>query len=297
MRHTPLLLITLSVVLSACAQPKPDGMGKCGAAAMSKADSDSPTDRNVMPMDMVEWQRKNMWGAMHVEFHTSRRWDVMSQAGRDWATSQGISRADLQEGQVGSGLEFLAMHRLMIQRLTTQFPDEASLFTGFNPVPTDPKDKMWPLPDGSNTSFSTAMNRSLDKLTNHIGDFASDDDMALYLQTNLRWTMANPQGRSSDSSTGIHNYLHVRFTDDNSPINVGDPSVNLENKIFWGIHGWIDATWTAYRTAKALDDTMDPVYIAAMKHAQDVMDASGGGKLDGEQCIDIPADIQKEIVQ
>jgi hypothetical protein len=294
MKRTPHIVISLVAALGGCAQSSSDKMGKCGALA-SKADSDAPTDPLAMPTDMVAWQRHNMWGSMHVAFHTSRRWDIMSQAGRDWAMSQGIQRADLQEGEVGSGLEFLAMHRLMIQRLKTQFPSEASLFDGFKPVPTDPNDQTWPLPDGSSSAFSSTMLGALDKLNNHIGDFTSDDDMALYLQTNLRWTASNPSGRSSDPSTGIHNYLHVRFTDDNSPINVGDPSVNLENKIFWGIHGWIDATWTAYRAAKSLDDTTDPVFLEAMKHAQDVMDATSGGKFDGEQCIDVPSDIQKEL--
>ena len=61
--------------------------------------------------------------------------------------------------------------------------------------------------------------------------------------------------------------MHNRFSDPKSAIDIGDPSVNLGNKRFWRLHGWIDAVWTKYRAIRKLGED-DPVYKQALIDAQ-----------------------------
>jgi hypothetical protein len=57
-------------------------------------------------------------------------------------------------------------------------------------------------------------------------------------------------------------------------------SVNLQNKRFWRLHGWIEARWTAFRTMNHLTET-DPAYAAAIAKAEQMLTPTkslpGGG--------------------
>jgi len=257
-------------------------------------------DPNAMPQDVLDLLSKHHWSHMHLDFHVARMWDVLDSDTKDWAANQGIERWKLQEGAPTTGLEFLAMHRLMLQELRAQFPEHADLFAGWNAPPTDPMDPDGMLPAGTR-AFDPAMVRAIDRLQNDVASFASDDDFALFLQTKRRPTEAKPRAVASDPSAGIHNYLHVRWTSD-SPINVGDPAVNLQNQVFWRIHGWVDARWTAYRAAKGLDDATDPVYLAAMHDADTWMrDAMARAHAQGDKgddaCETEPAQVTTIFVE
>lgn len=50
----------------------------------------------------------------------------------------------------------------------------------------------------------------------------------------------------------------------NSPINLGNPTVNIFNQRFWNLHGWIDHVWGAFK-AKGLSDT-DAAYQKMIDH-------------------------------
>jgi len=120
------------------------------------------------------------------------------------------------------------------------------------------------------------MEKALAELGSNLDSFGSDDELGLYIETSLRPTSSNANARSRDKSSGIHNYMHNRFADSSSKIDIGDPSVNLENKRFWRLHGWIDHVWTEYRAAKGLTD-QDPVYDAAMRKAMAEMPQDSKG--------------------
>jgi hypothetical protein len=239
-----------------------------------KADSLSTSLK--MPKAICDYENANMWGMHHVEWHTERRWDLLSASDLAWAKSHGYTRAAKQEGQAGNGLEFLAMHRAMIQMLRQQFPSQTALFDGWETPPTNPRDKQNPLPHGATTPFDDHMLDAISELETQLSKLKSDDDLGLYIETQLRPIAGNPSHRSSDLSTGIHNYMHNRFSDPSSPINIGDPTVNLENKMFWRLHGWIDARWTAFRAEKGLSDN-DPAYLAALDAAMMQMHHHDGG--------------------
>jgi hypothetical protein len=240
--------------------------------------ADSIDDPLAMPQDLIDFENARDWGTHHLEWHTERQWDLMDKSDLAWAKQQGWKRADIQEGAKGNGFDFLVMHRAMIGILTQQFPKDAGLFAGWTSPPTDPSDPNNP---GASGAFDSSMLQAIDTLTNHLDKFASEDDFGLYLETNLRPVKGNPQASSSDPTTGIHNYLHNRFSNSNSPIDLGDPSKNLANQLFWRLHGWIDARWTAYRQLKNLSDS-DPAYQAALQNATNMFTAMKmGGPLGG----------------
>src|SRR6516164_5139989 len=81
----------------------------------------------LMPDEIREWMQQRNWGVHHLEWHTSRQWDRLPLAARQWAAQQGWRRAALLEGEAGNGVEFLVMHRAMIELLREQFPQHAAL--------------------------------------------------------------------------------------------------------------------------------------------------------------------------
>jgi hypothetical protein len=246
-----------------------------------------------MPKPILDFLSAQGWGNHHLEWHTVRQWDLLSASDQSWAKGQHWSRADMQEGQKGNGLEFLAMHRVMIRLLTTKFPTDIALFQGFDQPPTECSDKTDPCGPGSQgQDFDADKASAIDKIQNHIADFASDDDFGLYLETSLRPTSTDPNARADDKSAGIHNYLHNRFMDPKSKIDVGDPSVNLQNKHFWHIHGWIENRWTEYRKLKGLTES-DPAYQAALKKGEDMFALKASGALGGPAPDPVPPSLAK----
>lgn len=256
------LLIALSVATLAtigCAPDEDD--------STSSRDAIKAADPNAMPGPILTYLSQEGWGRHHLEWHIVRNWDVGGEPLQDFAKSNGWGRCDLQEGAAGNGLEFLAMHRVMINRLKSQFPKDASLFEGFATPPTECSDEADPCGPESHGPFDANKVKAIDKLEKHLADFADDDELGLYIETTMRPTPEDPQVRSKDKSAGIHNYLHGRFMDRDSPIDVGQPEVNLQNRKFWRLHGWLENRWTAFRKLKGFSDK-DPTYLAALKKGE-----------------------------
>jgi hypothetical protein len=260
MRNWGILLVLVS---AGCEAPVDEDAGFQEYVDDGKADS---TRSWKMPKSILDYEAQNGWGNHHVEWHVERRWDLQAPSDLAWAKKQGYTRAAKQEGQKGNGLEFLAMHRVMMDMLIGKYPKYKYLFNGWETPPTNPRDRSNPLPNNGTDAFDDNMLNSISELETKIDSFNSDDDLGLYLETALRPTSSNPSAHSSDLSTGIHNYLHNRFADSSNPVDIGDPSVNLGNQLFWRLHGWIDARWTAYRQAKGLSND-DPAYQAALQDA------------------------------
>lgn len=107
----------------------------------------------VLPTPIRNWMRARNWGIHHLEWHTVRQWDRLAPGEQRAAERQGWRRYPIQEGQDGNGLEFLVMHRAMIELLRETFPADAGLFVGWTVPPTDPADPNDPLPNGATTPF------------------------------------------------------------------------------------------------------------------------------------------------
>lgn len=243
-------------------------LAACGPHAAPSPPPAPPPD--ALPASLVDYMQLHAWGGMHLEWHSVRRWDLLPPAAVEYAQRQGWSRAPRQEGEAGNGVEFLAMHRAMLEVLVQQAPDARAYFTGWAAPPTDPHDARDPLPHGALTAFDPDMLAALDRVEHHLDGFASEDELGLYLETAMRPTTGHPEARAADRSTGVHNYLHNRFQDPQSPIDMGNPQVNLLNPRFWRLHGWIDHVWAAYRAQAHLSDD-DPAYRKEMDVARGAM--------------------------
>jgi len=238
----------------------------------------------AVPQQMIQWMRARNWGAHHDEWHFCRRWDFWhelarqgdsdSQAMVDYAEQKQWQRAAVQEGEAGNGLEFLGMHRAMIQLLVRNFPEHFHVLRGWHTPPLDPADPEDAVADG--TPFDGARKEGILKIEGLEQDFASEDEFGIYIETNLAPLPGEPLRRHEDPRRGIHNYCHNRWTDKNSPINLGDPKVNLENRRFWRLHGWIDFRWWKHRRAKGLQDD-DPAYTSLIQNYVTMMDSPHHG--------------------
>src|SRR4051812_46673422 len=157
-----------------------------------------------MPDEVRAWMAARSWGPHHLEWHTVRQWDRLPPAARQWAEQQGWRRYPVPEGGAGNGLEFLAMHRAMIELLREQFPQHAALLNGWATPPTDPADRNDPLPNGATTAFADPMAAAVRRIETDPTSFA-DDDLGLFVETAARPTPGNVFARSPDPAAGIHN--------------------------------------------------------------------------------------------
>lgn len=232
--------------------------------------SPAPPPSSELPASLTSHMQAHGWGQMHLQWHTERRWDRLPPAAAAYAQRQGWTRAARQEGESGNGVEFLAMHRVMLRMLADLDPTARPWLVGWTAPPTDPNDAADPIPHGGTTAFSRDMLAALDRLQHHLDSFASEDELGLYIETSFRPTPAEPLASATDHSAGVHNYLHQRFQDPSSPIDLGNPAVNLLNARFWRLHGWIDHVWASYRAQTGQRDS-DAAYQATMQAATAAM--------------------------
>jgi hypothetical protein len=248
--------------------PAPLGPGCDDDNAITSA----PTASDLpLPDEIIQFERQWNWGCAHREYHETRQWDYIA---ADTAQPQRLAylqkmnwkRAAVQEGAVGSGLDFLAMHRAMLGTLIDRFPAHASLFSGWTTVPTV-STAADPVPADSTQAgaFWTTMTAAISRLETDLGSFSSEDDLGRFIETQHRPTDADPFARDADKSAGLHTYVHVRFDDAKSPIRMQRFGRNLESETFFRLHGWIDRLWTQWRQLHGLGDS-DPAYAAAMDH-------------------------------
>jgi hypothetical protein len=292
MKHALLIALSALCFGAACAAPSGDPPADPGA----ENDEMIAQEPIAMPAPILTFLRTNGWGKHHLEWHTIRNWDRLGPSDQAYAKRQGWAREELQEGMKGNGLEFLAMHRAMFQILTSNFADNADLFHGWDTPPTDAADERDPVPAGNDPAFDENKKAAIDKLQNHLADFASDDELGLFIETSMRPTAQDPTARSQDKSAGIHNYLHNRFSGDSKTVDIGDPSVNLGNRRFWRLHGWIESRWTEFRHMKNLSDS-DPAYQAAIEKGQRMLENTAKGGLGGPNDEPPPASLRKFFAQ
>src|SRR6516165_1030882 len=78
----------------------------------------------MMPDKVCRWMRRRKWHHHHAQWHYTRLWDFLedsSPAIVDWMKRHDWQRAPRQAGDPGSGLDFLAMHRVMIRMVQQNF--------------------------------------------------------------------------------------------------------------------------------------------------------------------------------
>lgn len=222
-----------------------------------------------IPDDMAQWMRARDWSSHHEQWHVESSldyWSARAAQGNpaaqeivDYARQKGWSRAPRQEGAAGNGLEFLGMHRAMLELLAEAFPQHCAYLKGWVTPPQDPSAPDDVVPNGA--PFELAKAEAVEIIEHQPKTLNGEDNFGAFVETSLRPTSANPLARSPDPRTGIHNWLHNRWTDVESDVNLGDPTKNIFNARFWRLHGWIDTQWSRFRAATGLSDT-DAAYKA-----------------------------------
>ncbi|MCX5741704.1 MAG: hypothetical protein NT062_04290 [Proteobacteria bacterium] len=239
--------------------PADGGDGKSDGSFNVKWNKDV---EHIVPKNVHNYLEKYQWGDYHIVFHMSRKWFMLGDAGRGWLSRVGEASAELQEGDPNNGIEFLTMHRAMIQHLTERW--------GSEPTPNNEDGRAtfgealvgWTTDDEVVAHLEKAGGdvAGFKKMLVNINDFSkftTEDEFGTFVQTALRLTgEVDPNDsairaytRDTTVGAGVHNWLHGQFQDASSPINVGDPQTNLSNMRFWGIHGWIEAKWQQFEQA------------------------------------------------
>lgn len=255
--------VSISFGLAACAAEAPtDDTGDFGGDGKADGSPNVTWNENIefiVPKNVHDYLEKYQWGDYHIVFHMSRKWFLLGDQGRGWLTRVGESRPDLQEGDPGNGVEFLTMHRAMIQHLKNRW--------GTEPVTNDPdgRETFAEVLDGWTTDAEVIaaleavggdvarFKAGLAKI-NDFASFATEDEFGNFLQTTLRLsgevdpndTAKRFYARDMTAGAGFHNWLHGQFQDASSPIDVGNPQTNLSNIMFWRIHGWIESKWKQF---------------------------------------------------
>jgi len=231
-----------------------------------------------IPEEIEKWMSSLNWGIHHVEYHMVKRWDIWQYRAAlgnpqaievmEYMKKNQWERAKIQEGATGDGIEFLAMHRAMLLLLLEKFPQHRDIFKGWNSPPTDPADPHDPVTGG--TPFNKGKEEAIKIIESDPDHFSSEDHFGIFIETNIQPLPENPDNRVPDERYGIHNYLHGRWTDPESPINLGDPEVNILNRRFWDLHGWIDTAWSTYRQRTGKNDN-DPTYKKTIEYYKHMM--------------------------
>lgn len=253
-----------SLALSACSSAHDPGadatssVGALGASELTADEARIADDPMALPLPILTYEWNSGLGSHHFRWHVTRKWDTSDPALVGYMKSQGWEPARVQEGDLGYGLDFLAMHRAMLEQMRAQFPDDASLFEGWVDIPTDPRDAENPVHPKKIARFDPNMLRAIDRITNHPETFQTDDEFGRYISVDLG-------ARHPD--TGLHGYLHDRWSVASSAVDLNNLHVAPMNRRFWRLHGWIDTQWTRFRQAHGFSDT-NPDYARAMDNAR-----------------------------
>ena len=232
-----------------------DATMKDGPAEFSKSNQ---IDLTVQP-EVLEWFKARVWEQAHFQWHNIRR------------CTSGAATADPQGGNVnpcktnpeliptnqenqgpGDGLEFLAMHRHMIQSLKQLWPKHTEQFEGWEHFPTKASDvpKQWQADWSAWMANVATAGGKADDPASHMSETGFESEGAF--------------GQWIQSTSGLHGALHFKWVRPNNGVHgLGNQFTNIDNYMFWKMHGWIDKVWDRYRAAKGMKPT-DPDIKAAV---------------------------------
>ena len=216
-------------------------------------------DTTVQP-EVLQWMRDNYWQAAHVEWHAIRACGLAGGGGAGLSQVNICSFKQLvpkdQNCQTaGDGYQFLVFHRHMIQALKQLWPKHTEQFTGFTKFPTTAADvppqwrsawKDWE----PQVLEAGKIGDEIDKPEN-LARFPNEGALGFWLQCNVGQKLRDPP--SNMPFVGLHFVLHAKWArPGNTTHGVNNTSSNIDNYMFWKLHGWIDNVWEKYRRAKGM---------------------------------------------
>ncbi|HLV68963.1 MAG TPA: hypothetical protein VKY73_24265 [Polyangiaceae bacterium] len=197
----------------------------------------------VEPQEVLDWLTNLRWQRAHDAWHNVRRCVRQPQLPECQVPEMIPEDQECENAQ--NGYEFLAMHRHMIIALKQVFPTNQHLFDGFERFPFEATDVPEQWRDRFGTGWSPQIRQTaeiLENIENELDRFPTEGDLGDYIQCGL--------GNTGFGS--IHGAMHFKWAVMDSPHSLGRQPVNIDNYMFWKLHGWIDDIWERYRIAKGI---------------------------------------------
>lgn len=213
-------------------------------------------DTTVQPQ-VLDYMYENFWQVAHIEWHAVRGCglgigNAMSKVGICKYTNLIPKNQNCQTA--GDGYEFLVFHRHMIQALKQLWPKHSEQFEGFTKFPTKAEDvppqwrsawKDW----DPQILEAGRIGDEIDKPEN-LARFKDEGELGFWLQCNVGQRLP---GATNMPWVGLHFVLHAKWArPGNTEHGVNNTEANIDNYMFWKLHGWIDNVWEKYRRAKGL---------------------------------------------
>jgi hypothetical protein len=243
----------------------------------------------VLPEPVLDWMAERRWQPSHDGWHNIRRCTnpmfsmppppgtppLPFEVTQPDAVARVCAQTALLPAQgecenARDGYEFLVMHRHMIRSLKEAFPDHARLFDGFPRFPFEIQDvpEQWRDRWTMGGLFRSEMGdvgwdpqilevaRRLEAIggTND-GGFETEGELGMFIQCGV--TAPPTDGSMASGQFSIHAALHFKWVVQDSPHSLGKQTANIENFMFWKLHGWIDDVWERYREVKGLTTEPD----------------------------------------
>ncbi|MEY4512281.1 MAG: hypothetical protein RLZZ450_4403 [Pseudomonadota bacterium] len=203
----------------------------------------------VLPKSVLAWMSERVWTQSHDAWHNVRRCSGGGFGGFGGSSAvcshKELIPAHQECADAEDGYQFLVMHRHMMRALRQAFPQHTELFAGFASFPLEAKDvpSEWQSRWGTGWAQSVKDTaKTLEAIESKLTQFPTEGDLGKFIQC----------GAMSNGASSIHGALHFKWVVNSSPHSLGKQTVNIENYMFWKLHGWIDTIWERYRTAKGL---------------------------------------------
>ena len=271
------LLLFGAITLSACAAPPPTGTGGSGGSSGAAGagghagtmhrdhcvDGPEPHPRDaqltgdpdewrspageadlVLPAPVLAWMGVRVWEKSHDAWHNVRRCGTGVFGVPAICSHAELIPVDQECRSAEDGYAFLVMHRHMLQSLQQAFPEHTELFAGFPRFPYQATDvpQQWRSRFGSGWSAQIkSVADTLESIESRLAQFPTEGDLGRFIQCG-----------TSGGASSIHGALHFKWAVNSSPHSLGKQAVNIDNYMFWKLHGWIDTVWERYRIAKGL---------------------------------------------
>jgi hypothetical protein len=209
-----------------------------------------------LPEEVKKYLATKHMRTHHALWHYVRvAWSYITPARQVALENSGL-RPPRQRGDFLSGLDFLAMHRNMIQDVHRRFP-KASIPAGWNPIPFNPHDSEWPMPPTYDQIpepawKEPAATKHFEQEAHHFPPLKpKGDEISSLAETKYRNMSLDYLGRRIEN--GIHDWMHIHWSakpwytgaegqDINDVRNdwLASPYASHVNVHFWKIHGWIN---------------------------------------------------------
>jgi hypothetical protein len=214
-------------------------------------------------------ERVRMYHALWHFVRNKEAWNSLEASEKDELVRQGWT-APRFEDQPGAGIDFLYMHRRMIQMVNLwasgqdhhdhhgAAPQAAVFVQAWRDIPWDHTDPVWPMPrvdPESVPEFQRIFGRSKEQGTTEFYRRRVRD-----VYENRDWLRAQSLDQlGTELEFRIHGWLHMHWSSappadpnslDESNEWLGSPFSSHVNRHFWKLHGWIEDRIHAWEDAR-----------------------------------------------